>query len=420
MANEEKKIYVYENWSSTTPHLMGVLYANEKRGAEIYSFEYDERYLRDANQTTIDPELELFSGRQYAYKKPNFGIFSDSAPDRWGRTLMDRRERLRAKEEGRKPRALLTSDYLLGVYDESRMGALRFALEEGGPFLSSDGDEAIPPWATLRTLEEASREFEKDENALNDKWLKQLLRPGSSLGGARPKATIQDVDSSLWIAKFPSRNDEVNVGAWEKVVNDVARICGLRVPESRLETFSSLGSTFLVKRFDREGARRIHFSSAMTMLGKVDGASANDGTSYLELADFIVRHGARPKEDLAELWKRIVFNIAISNTDDHLRNHGFLLSLTGWRLSPAYDLNPQADGNGLALNVSLEDNSLDIRLAIDVAQYFQLEKREAEGIAKRFCQLISGSWESIAKGYGLNRSQIELMRPAFNACKWGA
>lgn len=419
MANEEKKIYVYENWSSATPHLMGILYANEKRGAEIYSFEYSEAYLHSAPLVLIDPELELFFGRQYAYQKPNFGIFSDSAPDRWGRTLMDRRERLRAKEEERKPRTLLTSDYLLGVYDESRMGALRFALEEGGPFLSGDGDEAIPPWATLRTLEEASREFEKDENALDGKWLKQLLRPGSSLGGARPKATVQDVDGSLWIAKFPSRNDQVNVGAWEKVVNDVARICGLRVSASRLETFSHLGSTFLVKRFDREGTRRIHFSSAMTMLGKVDGASAEDGTSYLELADFLVKHGARPKEDLAELWKRIVFNIAISNTDDHLRNHGFLLSPSGWRLSPAYDLNPQADGSGLALNISMEDNSLDIDLALDVAQYFRLEKREAGAIANRMCQLVSGSWESIAKGYGLNRGQIELMRPAFDASRWG-
>ena len=398
---------------------MGVLYANEKRGTEIYSFEYNEDYLRSAPQFPLDPELELFSGRQYTYQKPNYGIFSDSAPDRWGRTLMERRERLRAKEEGRKPRTLLSSDYLLGVYDESRMGALRFALEEGGPFLSGDGDETIPPWATLRTLEEASREFEKDENALNDKWLKQLLRPGSSLGGARPKATVQDVDGSLWIAKFPSRNDRVDIGAWEKVVSDVARICGMRIPESRMETFSALGSTFLVKRFDRNGSRRIHFSSAMTMLGKADGASADDGTSYLELADFLVKHGAMPKEDLTELWKRIVFNIAISNTDDHLRNHGFLLSPTGWRLSPAYDLNPQADGDGLALNVNLEDNSLDIGLALEVAPYFQLEKRKAESIANRMCQLISGSWESIAKGYGLNHGQIELMRPAFDASRWG-
>ncbi len=418
MAKEEKKIYVYENWSAITPRLMGLLYVSESRGSEVYSFEYNEDYLRSAPPITIDPDLELYSGRQYVYKKPNFGIFSDSAPDRWGRTLMDRRERLRAKEEGRKPRALLTSDYLLGVYDESRMGALRFALEEGGPFLSSDGEETVPPWATLRSLEEASREFEKDENALNDTWLKQLLRPGSSLGGARPKATIQNVDGSLWIAKFPSRHDKTNVGAWEKVVNEAARICGLRVPESRLETFSSLGSTFLVKRFDREGDRRIHFSSAMTMLNKTDGASADDGTSYLELADFLSTHGARPKEDLAELWKRIVFNIAISNTDDHLRNHGFLLTPSGWVLSPAYDLNPQPDGNGLALNISLEDNTLDIHLALEVSQYFQLGKNEAAEMAQNLCQLTNGSWESIAKGCGLNRGQIELMRPAFDASRW--
>ena len=280
MAKEEKKIFVYENWSEETPVFMGTLYANAARGAEVFSFEYDESFLRKGKRFTIDPELEFFSGRQYTYQKPNFGIFADSSPDRWGRTLMDRCEMIRAKEEGRKKKTLQTSDYLLGVYDEARMGALRFALEKNGPFQSAESSEIVPPWTTLRTLEEASREYEKDENTLSDKWISQLLKPGSSLGGARPKATIKDVDGALWIAKFPSRHDEVNVGAWEKVVHDLARLCDINVPESRVETFSSLGSTFLVKRFDRNGTRRIHFSSAMTMLNKVDGASVSDSSSY--------------------------------------------------------------------------------------------------------------------------------------------
>jgi len=415
MAAEEKKIYVYENWSSEIPRELGILYVSNVRGTETFSFEYNEEYLKNPVSCSIDPDLELFQGRQFTYQKPNFGIFSDSAPDRWGRTLMDRRERFRAKEEGRKPRTLLTSDYLLGVYDESRMGALRFALEKGGPFLSSDSEESVPPWTTLRTLEEASREFEKDENALSDKWLSQLLKPGSSLGGARPKATVRDVDGSLWIAKFPSRHDETNVGSWEKVVHDLAKICGLNVPESRLETFSRHGGTFIVKRFDRIGSRRIHFSSAMTMLGKVDGASAYDGTSYLEIADFIIKNGAKPKEDLTELWKRIVFNMAVSNTDDHLRNHGFILSKNGWRLSPAYDMNPNPAGDGLALNVSENDKSIDINLALSTHKFYQLEKDEAEKNVSEICLAISRNWEKIASKHGISRSMIELMRPAFSA-----
>ena len=415
MAAEEKKIYVYENWSSEIPRELGILYVSNVRGTETFSFEYNEEYLKNPLACSIDPDLELFQGRQFTYQKPNFGMFSDSAPDRWGRTLMDRRERFRAKEEGRKPRTLLTSDYLLGVYDESRMGALRFALEKGGPFLSSDSEESVPPWTTLRTLEEASREFEKDENVLSDKWLSQLLKPGSSLGGARPKATVRDVDGSLWIAKFPSKHDETNVGSWEKVVHDLAKICGLNVPESRLETFSRHGGTFIVKRFDRIGSRRIHFSSAMTMLGKVDGASAHDGTSYLEIADFIIKNGAKPKEDLTELWKRIVFNMAVSNTDDHLRNHGFILSNNGWRLSPAYDMNPNPAGDGLALNISENDNSIDINLALSTHKFYRLEKDEAANIAAEICLAVSRNWEKTASKHGISRSMIELMRPAFNS-----
>ena len=383
MAKEEKKIFVYENWSEETPAFMGTLYANAARGAEVFSFEYDESYLRKGKRFTIDPELEFFSGRQYTYQKPNFGIFADSSPDRWGRTLMDRRETIRAKEEGRKKRSLQTSDYLLGVYDEARMGALRFALEKNGPFQSADSSEIVPPWTTLRTLEEASREYEKDENTLSDKWISQLLKPGSSLGGARPS------------------------------------MCDINVPESRVETFSPLGSTFLVKRFDRNGTRRIHFSSAMTMLNKVDGASASDGSSYLELADFIIQNGAKPNKDLKELWKRIVFNMAVSNTDDHLRNHGFLLTPNGWRLSPAYDVNPQTNKDELSLNVNDEDNSIDINLAIETSRFFQLDRNEAKNLAEKICLIVHESWEGTARRYGLSRGQIEIMRPAFEESNWG-
>ena len=220
------------------------------------------------------------------------------------------------------------------------MGAIRFKLDKDGPFLSDDSKTPTPPWTSLRTLEEASRQFENDESGLEQKWINQLIKPGSSLGGARPKATVLDTSGNLWIAKFPSKHDDVNVGAWEKVTHDLARLCGLDVPESMLIDFSKYGSTFLVRRFDRNGAARIHFASAMTMLGKTDGASAADGSSYLELVSFIKANGAAPKRDLTELWKRIVFNMAVSNTDDHMRNHGFILKADGWHLSPLYDVTP--------------------------------------------------------------------------------
>ena len=412
-----KTIYVYENWSGDTPVKLGKLYVDQARGSEQYAFEYDEAWLTTSRFAfVLDPDLSLYKGRQYPIDKNTFGIFSDSAPDRWGRLLMQRREKLVADKEGRKPKKLLDSDYLLGVYDETRMGAIRFCTEDGGPFLSADREMAAPPWARLRNLEEASRQFEKDESSVDNKWLRQLIGPGSSLGGARPKATVQAVDGSLWIAKFPSKHDDNNAGAWEKVVHDLARMCGLNVPESRLETFSKLGSTFLVKRFDRDGSRRIHFASAMTMLGKTDGASSSDETSYLELVSFLRANGASPKTDLVELFKRVVFNMAVSNTDDHLRNHGFILTRTGWRLSPLYDVNPIPYGEYLSLNVSEEDNTIDFDLAIDTAEYYGISDKEAIKITKEISAAVRDNWERVAVSYKLSRDSIERMRPAFSAC----
>ncbi len=411
-----KIIYVYENWLSETPSLLGKLYVDTVRGGENYSFEYSEQWLQNPVSYILDSDLQNYSGRQYPSGKSNFGIFSDSSPDRWGRILMKRRERILADKEGRKPRTLFGSDFLMGVYDETRMGGLRFSEEPGGDFLSDDKETAAPPWATLRTLEEASREFEKDERGLDDKWLNQLLKPGSSLGGARPKATVQDPNGELWIAKFPSKHDEGNVGAWEKVVHDLARLCGLDVPESKLEHFSKSGSTFLVKRFDRKNGRRVHFSSAMTMLGKTDGASAAEGVGYLDIAAFIRAYGASPKKDLVELWKRIVFNMAVSNTDDHLRNHGFVLTNTGWRLSPMYDVNPIPEGDELSLNVSENSNAISVALAIETAAYYDIDETDARAMATEILSTVKNNWEALAKKYGLSRSDIEDMRPAFYAC----
>lgn len=408
------EIYVYECFSSNESKFMGTLFVDSTKREEHYSFEYSNEWLTStAFSYPIDPDISLYGGRQYPTNN-EFGVFADSCPDRWGRALINRRERIQANNENRKPKKLYESDYLLGVYDETRMGALRFKLDKDGSFLSNDSEVAAPPWATLRTLEEASRRFEEDDNFLNDKWLKQLLKPGSSLGGARPKANIQAPDGSLWIAKFPSKNDEWNTGAWEKVVHDLAKMCSLDVPESKLETFSKLGSTFLVKRFDRNNDKRIHFSSAMTMLGKTDGANADDGSGYLDLVAFIKAYGSSPKKDLIELWKRIVFNMAVTNTDDHFRNHGFILTKNGWRLSPLYDVNPVPYGDELSLNVNSSDNSISLELAVESAPYYNISTEDAVKLGNEIVTTVNDNWERLAKQYGINHSSIEYMRPAFS------
>ena len=417
MAVNQKTIFVYDDFSTELPVLIGSLYVNVIKGGESYSFEYDKDWLRKTGLTlTLDPELMPYSGRQYPTGKNIFGLFADASPDRWGRVLMNKRERILAEKEGRKPSKLYDSDYLLGVYDETRMGGIRFKANQEGPFLSDDKETAAPPWATLRTLEEASRNFENDETGLTEKWLNQLIKPGSSLGGARPKATVVDTKDQLWIAKFPSKNDENDTGAWEMVAHDLAALCGLNVPEAKLEKFSPLGSTFLIKRFDRMGSKRVHFASAMTLLGKTDGASAADGSSYLDIAAFIKSYGAQPKKDLGELWKRIVFNMAVTNTDDHLRNHAFILIDKGWILSPLYDVNPVPYGDELSLNVDEEDNSISIDLAVQTAVRFGISESDAEAQAEEILKIVRDNWEKTAAGYGLTRRQIEEMRPAFSAC----
>ena len=410
----DKTIYVYSGWGGRPPELIGNLYVNDSRGKELFSFEYRKEWLRSSGDCFLfDPDLYLFEGRQYApADKSLFGVFSDSCPDRWGRLLMNRKEALTARGEKRKPRTLLESDYLLGVYDESRIGGLRFANAEGGPFLSESDIFPVPPWTTLRTLESASLAFEDGDPAQEAKWLDILLAPGSSLGGARPKASVRAPDGALWIAKFPSKLDEWNTGLWECVAHDLAKICGLSVPEASVATFSDKGATFLVKRFDRDGGRRIHYSSAMTLLGKTDGGGA-DGTSYLNIASFIKSHGASPADDLRELWKRIVFNMAVSNTDDHLRNHGFLLTERGWRLSPLFDVNPNIYGNALSLNVDMDDNTIDFNLAAETAGFYNINVAEAKKIIGDINQSVSGNWRALATLYGLSANAIERMAPAF-------
>ena len=396
------------------PVLMGTLAAVPLRGKEVFSFQFSEDWLHGKLARAFDPDLQLFSGRQYVPEgKPNFGLFLDSTPDRWGKLLLDRRESVMARAESRPVWALRESDYLLGVFDGSRMGALRFKTDPAGRFLDDDATLATPPWASIRELENASLQLEEEDNAVAGRWLNLLLRPGSSLGGARPKANVLDETGHLWIAKFPSRKDRKDVGAWEAVCMHLARLAGISVSDWKVEKYSGGYHTFLTERFDRnEEGRRIHYTSAMTLLGYSDGADAASGASYLELADWISRNCSDVDKNLTELFRRIVFNIAISNCDDHLRNHGFLYTPKGWTLSPAFDLNPDEYGTGLSLCINEHDNALDFRLAQEVAPYFGIRPSVADDIISSSCRVLR-QWPSLATSYGIPRREQEAMRGCF-------
>lgn len=416
--NNKRSISVYAHWQGMEdPLLMGILHSDRLKGKEIFSFEYNQEWLQNGPSQLLDPNLQLYSGLHYLNDDlENFGMFLDSSPDRRGRILMRRREAATARKEERNQNTLFETDYLLGVYDGHRMGALRFKLDEDGPFLNDNADMASPPWTSLRELEHISLKLEEDD-VIEDpeylKWLSMLIAPGASLGGARPKASITDNDGGLWIAKFPSRNDQGDIGGWEFVTYELAIASGINMAESKAQKFSSDYYTFLTKRFDRTNTgERIHFASAMTMLGYTDGQDHSDGASYLELVEFLQNHGANVNEDLEELWRRIVFSICVTNTDDHLRNHGFILTEEGWILSPAYDINPVETGTGLKLNISDEDNSLDFDLALEVCEYFRLSKDRGEEIISEIKSVVC-TWKDIATKHGISRAEQEIKALAF-------
>lgn len=422
--NNKRIVFVYADWEGLKgPILMGTLSATHLRGKEIFSFEYDKDWLKSKYLQILDPDLQLYSGLQYLgdEKKSNFGMFLDSSPDRWGRILMRRREAALARQEQRTPTNLYETDYLLGVYDENRMGGIRFKLDQEGSFLNDNKEIASPPWTSIRELEQISLRLEEDD-VINDpdylKWLNMLVVPGSSLGGARPKASVIDNNDCLWIAKFPSKNDQSDIGGWEIVTYELAIVAGINMIESQAKKFSSNNHTFLTKRFDRtENGNRIHFASAMTLLGYKDGKDSSEGLSYLELADFITSNGVKVKEDLEQLWRRIVFSIFVSNTDDHLRNHGFILTSQGWVLSPAYDINPVETGNGLKLNITENDNALDLKLALEVCIYFRLSQKRAEEIIEEVKSSVK-NWRKIASKYGISNAEQELKSRAFQQSEW--
>ena len=416
--NRTKDILVFADWEGMeAPQFVGTLFSTYARGKEIFSFEYDPQWLQSSFVQEIDPELGLYPGIQYLRdEKTNFGVFLDSSPDRWGRTLMDRRESILARMEKRPYRNLNESDYLLGVFDEQRMGALRFKETATGSFINDNSSFATPPWTSIRELEQASYQFESDliENDTEMlKWLHMLLAPGSSLGGARPKAGVRNVDGALWIAKFPSRNDKYDVGAWEMTVHELAQMAGLNVAKAMAKPFYGKHHTFLTERFDRTATgQRLHFASAMTLLGYTDGVSFQDGASYLEIAEFIIKDGANVNRDLEELFRRIIFFICVSNTDDHLRNHGFLLTQEGWTLAPAYDMNPNPKGAGLKLNISTHDNSLDLDVAREAAPFFRLTQGQTNDMIQHTASIVS-KWKQHAAKYKISRNEQDQMSTAF-------
>jgi serine/threonine-protein kinase HipA len=401
--------------ATAQPALMGMLHRQKSGKGELFSFEYDKAWLARAEAFAFDPDLALGEGHQYpSADRANFGIFTDSSPDRWGRVLMQRRENARARQEGSRPRTLTEWDFLLGVHDETRLGALRFKFS-GGLYLDSDTKFAAPPLTSLRELQAVSLQFEQHMNEEDhpeyDQWLKQLIAPGSSLGGARPKASVRDEHGALCIAKFPSHQDLRDVGAWELVANALAVKAGINMPEARPLRFpESAYTTFLVKRFDRTPTdRRRAFVSAMTMTQHTD---REDGASYLELVDLLQSRGANTAQDCEQLFRRILFSIRIHNTDDHLRNHGFFIDEQGIRLSPAYDINPSVDRNHLSLAIDETDTTCDVAVAMNTYKSYGISSAQA-GAALQAIEAAVADWRKEAQKFGISKGDQELMAAAF-------
>lgn len=403
-----RPIYVYADLHDA-PLPVGTLWTRTRNGRASASFEYDASWLAHPDRFALEPALQLTSGAMHTDgTRALFGAIGDSAPDRWGRVLIQREERRKARMDARAPRSLSEADYLLGVGDITRQGALRFSLEKGGPFLAPQNEATIPPLIRLGELLAAASRVNADEDDDND--LQLLLAPGSSLGGARAKASVVDHHGELSIAKFPQAEDTWPVTQWEMVALDLAARAGIIVSQHRIESIAGK-KVLLLKRFDRDGGRRIPFLSAMSMLTATD----NQLHSYLEIADAIRMYGSHPQQDLQQLWRRLVFNILISNTDDHLRNHGFLYARGGWALSPAYDLNPtptDVKHRMLSLAIDATDTTASLALAYDIARAFGLNAREAKQIAFDVGQSVR-NWREVAATHGISNKEINRMASAF-------
>ena len=412
-----RKIYVYADfdWLKTAV-LVGELGYESLRGTDSYSFCYDHNWLRQYSDLYLSADINNYTGQQFTQPDRDiFGCFGDALPDRWGRLLLNRREQILAQEEKRPVCKLSSYDYLLGIDDYSRMGGLRFKESPDGEFINCDATLRIPPLTDVQVLVAASMEVEKSEerNLLPDKkWLLQLVHPGTSLGGARPKAGVLDEEGELCVAKFPSRNDEYDIGLWEHLCHLLAKEAGVEAAETRAITAGEKYHTLLSKRFDRttDGHRR-HFASAMTLLGLTDGCNAQTGNGYLDIVDFILQHCCNVEANLRQLYRRVAFSIAIGNSDDHFRNHGFLLTPKGWTLSPAYDLNPTFnDHQSLLINATT--NRSDLQLLLASSEEYMIGKEEATRIIEEVKDGVS-QWRSMATRLGIAKREMDLFAQVF-------
>ena len=381
------------------PELVGELCYEKLRGSDSYAFQYDEHWLKGHAEVKLSEDINNYPGMQYTQPGQDvFGCFSDALPDRWGRTMLKRREQILASEEKRAVRSLSSFDYLMGIDDFSRMGGFRFKKELEGEFINVSASLKIPPLTELKDLLHASREIEKSEEANvlpEKKWIAQLIQPGSSLGGARPKASVLDEKGNLCIAKFPSRKDDYDAGLWEHFSHLLAQKAGIEVAQTKV--LGGLGKyhTFLSRRFDRKDeAKRVHFASSMSLLGLKDGDNAQGGYGYLDMVDFILQGCCDVEQNLQELYRRVAFNMCIGNSDDHFRNHGFLLTQKGWTLSPAYDMNPTLN-EYQSLLVNESSNKADISVLLDSCESYLIKKEIAANIIQEVQTAVSG-WESLA------------------------
>ncbi|MGL5706305.1 MAG: type II toxin-antitoxin system HipA family toxin, partial [Tannerellaceae bacterium] len=407
---EKLLVYADFDWLNNI-ELIGELSYESLRGSDSYGFKFDNEWLKKYGNLFLSSDLNSYPGQQYTQPgKDIFGCFSDALPDRWGRTLLNRREQILAADEKRVVRRLSSFDYLKGIDDSSRMGGFRFKEIGNEYFINSDSNLRIPPITSIRELIHASHEIERseEENELPDKkWLIQLIQPGSSLGGARPKANVIDTDKTLYIAKFPSRNDDYNAGLWEHFCHVLAKQAGIKSASTKVIATSDKYHTLLSQRFDRtEKRKRIHFASAMTLLGLSDGANASTGNGYLDIVDFIIQSCTDVNENLQELYRRVAFNICIGNSDDHFRNHGFLLTPKGWTLSPAYDMNPTLN-EYQSLLIDNSTNQADLSILLEACENYMINKDTANKI---IAEVITATkeWKILATKLGIANREMDM------------
>ena len=412
-----KKLYVYADfdWLKEV-ELVGELGYESLRGSDSYSFKFTDSWIKKYNAISLSEDLNNYPGIQYTQlNKDIFGCFADALPDRWGRTLLLRREQIMAQEENRPLRRLSSFDFLTGIDDFSRMGGFRFKETPDGEFINADNSLRIPLLTDLRELIVASKEIEKSEetNALPEKrWIAQLVQPGSSLGGARPKANVVDTDRSIYVAKFPSLKDDYDAGLWEHFCHLLAKNASINAAETKVLEINDKHHTLLSRRFDRMvSGKRIHFASAMTLLGLNDGDNATTGHGYIDIVDFIISGCTDVDANLRELFRRVAFNICVGNSDDHFRNHGFLLTAKGWTLSPAYDMNPTLKDHQ-SLLINSKTNKSDLSILLDSCNEYMLTHEVAKGIINEVVAAVK-DWRTLANRLGIAKQEINLFEGVF-------